>query len=289
MSTSPTEILSSAPHPGENKIKRALRRLAIWALCMLTIGLASFAAFCIDARGFLPEKQFNERAHGASPDVTSIALLGDSWIATGDLGGNIKHEMANTGWVVDLVSFGEPGARSKKIYQNLFAHQDREFSSRPILFGEEAYDFVVIVAGVNDAAGYMGADFYVHHIALIINAVSKRGSTAVIVELPEFGLEETDSNNPVGFLRRRIFRLLFHDSQVDVISEYRAALETWLEIHKAREDYILVDFDQVADDYTKHTDLYKSDLVHLNEKGNVALARAISAEIQMRLADKGGS
>ncbi|MGD1978379.1 MAG: hypothetical protein PVJ98_03230 [Akkermansiaceae bacterium] len=196
-------------------MKIVVKKRIILTLLLIAVMLPSsaFLAFCAHSRWFSKENPLEEREHNSREGKPRIALIGDSWIAGDGLDPHVLEFFNERGWDIHLDSFGHPGARSKKIYQNLF-EQDSPYSSSPVLFGERPYDLVVIVAGVNDSAGYMGSDFYVHHMSLIIKALYERGSVPVIVDLPEYGIEETDSNNPVGYIRRRIFRYLFNDSKL---------------------------------------------------------------------------
>ena len=256
------------------------RIFAVVLLIGLILPCLAFLIFCINSRSFAKPHLLEKREHAPREGTPRIALIGDSWIAGNDLDPHITQVLREQGWDIELDSFGQPGARSKKIYQNLI-DEDPQFSSRPVMFADDPYDLVVVVAGVNDSAGYMGADFYVYHMGLIITALIERGSIPVIVELPEYGIEETDSSNPVGYVRRRIFRHLFNDSKINVIPDYREELKAYLlGSGFTDEDYLFVDFDQVASDYNESLEIYRKDLVHLNEKGNKQLSSAIAAEIQ---------
>jgi hypothetical protein len=255
------------------------RILATLLIAVFIVSSLAYFALCAQSRLFSKTHLFENRKHAPWEGEPRIALIGDSWIAGNDLDPYIAQALSEQGWKVTLDSFGQPGARSKRIYQNLI-DGDSQFSSRSVIFGDDPYDLVVIVAGVNDSAGYMGADYYVHHMRLIINTLIERGSIPVIVELPEFGIEKTGSNNPAGYVRRQIFRHIFNGSEIDVIADYRDELKRYLlKSGLTDEDYLFVDFDQVARHYSESLEIYREDLLHLNDEGNKQLSKAIAREI----------
>ena len=254
-----------------NKKQAIIRLLLIGIILSCVI----FLAFCIYSRKFQNSPGIKERRHSTREGNPRIAIIGDSWIAGNKLDPHIAQFLNQKGWSVELDSFGDPGAITKRIYQNLFV-KDSPYSSREVLYGEKPYDLVVIVAGINDSMRYMGSDFYVHHMGLIMDAVSKRGSVPVVVELPEFGIEEAESNNPIGYIRRRVLRYFFNGSKIDVIPDYRNALQDYLRKNWNDDDYIFVDFDLVADDYRRNMEIYKKDLIHLNDIGNARLSIEIA-------------
>ena len=86
-----------------------------------------------------------------------IAIVGDSWAAGRKMDELVRAELGRRGWSVEVVSFGQPGARSQLIYQNLFEPLSEKNSSRDVLFGAPVHAAIVI-AGVNDSSGYIGAD-----------------------------------------------------------------------------------------------------------------------------------
>lgn len=256
-----------------------IRQISILiALLSFSVFIIVFVTVCIHSRQFETPQEIEQRSSGSRVGTPSIALIGDSWIAGEKLDAHIVKALKGYGWEIELASFGHSGARSKRIYQNLFL-ESGSLSSKEVLFGDKPFDFVVILAGVNDSVGYFGANFYVHHMGLIVDAIIKRGSIPVIIELPEYGIEQTDFYNPVRCLRSWLFRHLFNDGVVDVILEYRRVLSHYLEEEIRTESYLFVDFNTVSTDYTKTPSIYKGDLIHLNESGNIVLSNAISHQI----------
>ena len=262
-----------------------LKSTLIIILLLVALGSTGFISFCIYARHFLDSELLLKRNPSAREGTLRIALIGDSWIAGEKLDQPIIDEMSKLGWTIQLSSFGHPGARTKRIYQNLFKEKDDDYSSYPVLFSDDPYDLVVILAGVNDSAGYMGADFYTHHMSLIIEALLRRGSVPVIIELPEYGIEDAESTNPVGFVRRRLFKTIYNEGIADVIPVYRNELKKWLQEHKKENEYIFVGFEKVSSDYSENLGIYANPL-HLNEAGNRLLSKSISLEMNKWLTNR---
>ena len=78
----------------------------------------------------------------------------------------------------DVLSYGHPGAKSRQIYRDLTVNEN--------ILSDDGVYYVVIVAGVNDTAGHIGRDFYVHHMMNIVYELNNHKKIPVILELPEF-------------------------------------------------------------------------------------------------------
>lgn len=211
----------------------------------------------------------------------SIAIIGDSWVAGNKIDHHLLQSLSDLGMDASVVSSGHPGAKSRLIYRNMFKPEDERFSSRFVF--ENPIDICIVIAGVNDAATYVGADFYSHHLGLIIQALVEQNITPLIVELPEFGLEEIDSNNILGKIRRRAMRLVHDAGEVDIIPKYRRASAEI--VQQFGDDVLFFDFDTVASDYRNNRGLYKKDLVHLSEVGNQKFARLLAESIRRAIED----
>jgi lysophospholipase L1-like esterase len=151
-----------------------------------------------------------------------------------------------------------------------------------VLFGMPVH-VAVVIAGVNDSQGYIGADHYAHHVVLTAEALRQRGIFPMVVELPEYGIEHATSSDPLGQVRRRLMRRIYHDDRVDVIPMYRAALAQALAPRLDRGQVDLIDFDPVTADFHRSRDLFLPDAIHLSEKGRRALARQIGVALDARL------
>lgn len=70
-------------------------------------------------------------------------------------------------------------------------------------------DYLVVVAGVNDTAGHIGKDFYAHHILAIAKAALDRSIIPVVIEVPEYCIEQTAADSVRSWAKRTIFRYIY--------------------------------------------------------------------------------
>ena len=205
-----------------------------------------------------------------------IGVVGDSWVAGHKLDQAIEQTMKNSGIDAEVVSSGHPGAKSRLIYRDLTNSEQSEHSSNHILMDEDV-DYLVVVAGVNDTAGHIGAEFYAHHIFRIIQAALDRGIKPIIVEVPEYGIEETPTVSFLSWGKRLIYLWLFDHGNVDVIQEYRKALFGKIPSTMTGK-VVFVDFSSITDDYINSKDLFANPS-HLNNGGWKKLGELIAESI----------
>ncbi len=212
------------------------------------------------------------------PEQLKIGVIGDSWVAGQKLDRAVEQTVATSGFETVVLSSGHPGAKSRQIYRSLFLERGDEKSSNA-LFMDDDLDYLVVVAGVNDSVGHIGKTFYAHHMFLIVQTALARGIKPVIVEVPEYGIEDTPS---VGFLswgKRSIYLWLFDNGNVDVIREYRKALREKLQESGIADKVLLVEFSPITDDYNTSKELYANPS-HLNHDGYSKLGKLIAHSIE---------
>jgi len=194
-----------------------------------------------------------------------IGIIGDSWVVRQNLDSLLEKRLSDKGVHAEILSSGNPGAKTKKIYENLFKDESEEFSSKKIL--EKKPDYCIVIAGVNDAAMCMGPDYYAHHMVMIINTLLHYDIKPVIVSLPEFGLEENFKNkNILSSLSNRGTELVLNGSAEFKLQDYRNTLLKDLKSTGLDKKVILLNFDEVSRNYDKDKDLY-ADPLHLNKRG----------------------
>lgn len=135
----------------------------------------------------------------------TIGIIGDSWAAGGEnsiLPKQLELELNKRGIHAKVVMYGHPGAKSKRIYEDLFEDLDKEHSSKKIFFDSPKYCF--ILAGVNDFCLEMGGEYYSHHINLIASALSQHEITPFVLELPQLGLANYDALQHKDGLKNQI-------------------------------------------------------------------------------------
>lgn len=216
---------------------------------------------------------------GAAAAVRSptIGLIGDSWVSAGKLDAPLAKSLADLG-LHDLRvrGFGHPGANSRQILRDLVSDESEKYSSAALL-DDASVRYCIVIAGVNDTGGYVGSDFYAHHMVQIVRTLLDRGIRPLIVEVPEYGIGQVP-RSPLSIAKAALFRTLFDAGEVDPVLRYRAALEQSLLASGLRDDVTMIDFESVAVDYERSAFLYK-DPSHLNEVGQRLLARLIAQTV----------
>ncbi len=194
-----------------------------------------------------------------------VAIFGDSWATSQKLTETVKNKLISSGFDIDVVNYYYPGAKSQQIYRHLIS--DR-------LLTDNNVNFIVVVAGVNDTICHVGKSVYVSHMLKIISAINTSKKHPLIVEIPEFGIEEKESF--LQAIKHGLFRYFFDHGKVDVISAYRNAL--LLALSNTQLKYSLIPFGSISSDYSVNKDIY-CNAYHLNAKGDVLFGKAIGSSI----------
>lgn len=213
----------------------------------------------------------------------AIAMIGDSWISKSKFDQPVREALAALGFG-DLVvrGIGQGGATSRTILRNLLASPSEPHSGSALLSDEDVR-YCVVIAGVNDSAQHLGADFYAHHVIQISRVLLARGITPILLELPEYGIEAIRANRSgLRLAKDMLFAELFDGGDVDVIEDYRLALREAILDAELEDDVELVSFDAIATDYDASIDLYR-DPAHLNDAGRALLAAHVAARLTARI------
>jgi hypothetical protein len=226
-----------------------------------------------DAYANIPQRSTPEDRWAAN---VKIGIIGDSWVSGQKLDQAVLDAMSSSGIHAEVVSSGHPGAKSRQVYRDLISKESTPFSSRHILMDEDV-DYLIVVAGVNDTAGHIGRDFYAHHMLCIIKAAQARGIHPVIVEVPEYGIEDTPAVGFLSYVKRLIYRAIYDGMEHDVILAYREALSQSL-TPAMLEDMSIVSFSSLVKDYSEHMELYANPS-HLTREGNQKLGYMIAENI----------
>lgn len=240
--------------------------------------------YFVERFSYAEEYLYCDRPNIKADSSLLIGIIGDSWVAGRKLDGLLLNYLNSNEISSRVISSGNPGARTKKIYENLFENDENSYSTKFII--SEQPDYCVIIAGVNDAASQIGANNYSFHMIQIIKKLIHNGIKPVMVSLPEFGIVELlNSTTFPKRLRNKLSAYINNNNEYDNIVEYRKVLLENLISNRLIESILIVDFDKVCDDYTQNTDLYR-DYSHLSEKGNEILAKEISNTIAEDVRDK---
>lgn len=207
----------------------------------------------------------------------TIGIIGDSWVAAGNMDPFIKNSLRLNGKRCVIYSSGLGGAKTKQVYTNLFAN-DRDFFSTAFIKLQQV-KYCVVCCGVNDSFGQFGKRFYSKNMCLIIKELLKYNIKPVIVELPEYGVHELYNKlHIVNKLKTHVYAFFTSENGMDNIKEYREALSEELKKQLLNDKIVFIDFDAVCSDYSKCSYLY-TDHLHLTDEGYSKLADQIAAGI----------
>ncbi len=221
---------------------------------------------------------------GALP---GIAMIGDSWISKSKFDEPLSTALLEIG-LGDLPvrGIGEGGATSRQILRNLLTTEDSATASG-VLLQDDRFQYCVVVAGVNDSAWHLGADFYAHHVTEIVRVLLAHDVTPIVIELPEYGIEAIRAQrHGLGWLKDVTSAAFFDHNDLDVIEKYRLALRDALESSGLLDEIELVPFEPVVADYAASKTLYK-DPAHLNEMGTALMANHVAGAIVARMEHDG--
>ncbi|MEQ1906693.1 MAG: hypothetical protein ABL888_21080, partial [Pirellulaceae bacterium] len=257
-----------------------------WSFLFVGVVLTlAMIVYIVRDRRFDPETRLPVRTPVENwYEQVRVGVVGDCWVTQQKLDGAIAQGLLAEGIHAEVKSSGRPGSKSRQVYRDLLAEVGTPFSSRHLLTDLDI-DYLVVIVGVNDTAGHFGSDFYVHHLKQIIDLTLSQGIHPVIVEIPEYSIEDTPARGPLSFSKRRIYRMLFDGNQNNVIDSYRQALDRGLSASIAAQISI-VRFGELTDDYDQSRDLY-SNHAHLSKEGmrqfGALIARSIGRAHRARI------
>ncbi len=204
----------------------------------------------------------------------TIGIIGDSWVAAGNLDPFVKNSLRQNGRKCTVYSRGLGGAKTKQVYMNLFA-PERDFFSTAFI-KEKQVKYCIVSCGVNDSFGQFGKRFYSKNMCMIIKELLKYNIKPVIIELPEYGVDELYGTlHIVNKIKNEAFAFFTSKSGRDNIKEYREALAEELKKELLNDKIVFIDFDAVCSDYSKCSNLY-TDHLHLTDEGYSKLADEIA-------------
>jgi len=249
-------------------MKLKLRLLLLLLLIVTTgFGFYIYQRYSFEKRHpFVPEKKHKN-------DALRVGIIGDSWATGITIDTIIKDEFSKRGINTEVISFGQPEAKTKQIYDNLYANPEQPYSSYEIL--HHNLDYCIILAGTSDAEGEMGAKFYAYYCSLIIIDLARNNIEPVFVTMPEFGFkEETDSLDILKKVRNEVSSLLIDNGNTRSLDGYRKQANDMLKDTHLKDSTIVVPFNLVCDDYEKHKILYRN-TGHLSTVGKQKMGKVI--------------
>jgi lysophospholipase L1-like esterase len=262
-----------------------MKKVVVFLICLTCLIVISLKSFSYIKQFYFSDKYtYFNTPNIEKGSILTIGIIGDSWVAGKALDSLLVLDMDEKGISSHVISSGHPGAKTKKIYQNLFEKEDNINSSKFVI--KERPDYCVIIAGVNDAASQVGAKNYAYHMIQIIKTLLHYNIKVVMVSLPEFGIIEYTNSSP--FQKRLILNICAYfnnNNEIDNIASYRNVLNSELISNNLIDRILTVNFNNICNNYNQHLDLYRN-ATHLSKKGNQKLAKEISNIIANDIATK---
>ncbi|MCQ2222854.1 MAG: SGNH/GDSL hydrolase family protein [Bacteroidaceae bacterium] len=246
----------------KNKIAVAFALLLLAAAAYIVISRRTSKAE-IQTYFVVPHPQRND-------SLSMVAIIGDSWAfrAKDVIPGAFPH--------LSFLICGQPGAKSRDIYLNLFSDKE-PWGTKSIIARRPSY--CIVFAGINDVHGQYGADYYSHHMLLIIEALLHYNITPVIIDIPHFYNDVQYTKYPLyKQFAYKVLQLIHGEALVeDQIQVYHNALKNELKKHNKEHSIILIEADNVL---KNNLDLF-DDNMHLNDKGYILLFTSILDNIRI--------
>ena len=201
-------------------------------------------------------------------DTLRIAMIGDSWVFNhypyNDTLASMIRQIIKKPTIVS--AYGLCGKTSKEVYQSIFENQ----TMRNIL--EKGTDYCFVSVGINDTYKKMGAKYYAQNSINILRFLLKNNIKPILLEIPNYDINYAYEHQTAD---RKLFRqlsMLLTRSDIDCRQEYRQALAHELVKTSIGEQIQIIHFPGTLE-------YYKSDRMHLNEKGYHILDSCIANEI----------
>ena len=210
--------------------------------------------------------------------ILKIGIIGDSWVKRTDLDKKMQKFFSEKGIEAGFIALSHPGGTSKEIYEDMFKEKNEEFSSKFVI--ESKPDYCIIIAGVNDVARHIGKKYYADHMIMIINTLLHYKIKPIVVEVPNFGVEDVQKYKNVFSRCTNAVSEAIDGGEVNDnnVSAYRETLNEELKKNDLLDKIILFDSDKINKDYKNNKNLF-TDPLHLNEQGYEVFIKALSEDI----------
>ena len=210
--------------------------------------------------------------------ILKIGIIGDSWVGRTDLDKKMQKFFSEKGIEAEFIALSHPGASSKEIYEDIFREKNEEFSLKFVI--ESKPDYCIIIAGVNDVARHIGKKYYADHMVLIINTLQHYKIKPIVVEVPNFGVEDAQKYKNIFSKYTNIVSETINGDEVNDnnVSTYRETFNKELRENDLLDKIILFDSDKINKDYKSNKILF-SDPLHLNEQGYEVFIKVLSEDI----------
>lgn len=209
-------------------------------------------------------------AEELSPPIR-IGIIGDSWVAENRFDPYLLNACRSIDLSVSIMSRGQNGAVSRDIKNSLVT--DLLSGSSEDRAQRSAFDYILVLAGVNNILTHSGRDRYSADMVAVVQKINTYGAIPIVLEIPRFGWAVEPSLSVWEWCKRKTRRFLLERNCGDPISTYRSALRNALQ-SKSDLKILLINPDPLIPAYQSNPDIY-SNPYHLNTNGYHKLAELI--------------
>ena len=183
---------------------------------------------------------------------------------------------------VKVHSYGVCGLTSKEIYEIIFDNSDfKQFLSK------RRYEYCYISAGINDTYKKMNTSYYQQSMDGIIQFLLSNQIHPIIQEIPEYDINLSFERQKTSRKILRRLSMMINNTPLDCKQLFRDALEELIHEKKYSNKVSIIRYKSWnGNDDNDLDNLYRSDRLHLNDNGYVALDKAIAIEILNQITNK---
>lgn len=198
-------------------------------ICILCVGFMAYSSFILYQylAPAKPEKYYSIKTSSCF-DTLKVAIIGDSWAELhAPYDSDLQRILSeSTHQKVKVISSGHGGAKSKKVYEEMFADYDINpnkvngvLSSKWII--KEKPNYCVVFAGINDAITKVGKTFYAANMMNIIDFLIYNKISPIIVEIPSIDVEGTYKKHSFKTKILRSISMFLTKTKMNCLDDYR--------------------------------------------------------------------
>ena len=254
-----------------------MKKKVLYTNIFIIICIIVGVTYCIHCN-FAPPKQRQPYQTTAIPDDTlRIAFIGDSWAFI-----HKNHECKIAQILQDALhrpvkvhSFGICGLTSKEIYESIFDDEDYKY-----FFTQRRYKYCYVSAGINDTYKKMSTSYYQQSMDGIIQFLLSNHIHPIIQEIPDYDIYTSFDRQKASRKLLRSLSMMINNTPLDCKQLFRDALDALIHEKKYSDKVSLIRYKSWNGNGLKDLNtLYKSDRMHLNDKGYATLDSAITRTI----------
>lgn len=256
-----------------------MKKKIYYILLIFVLFLGAGVFYIYKKKSYAERREYYPVQDNSKKDsILKIGIIGDSWVGRTDLDKKMQKFFSEKGIEAEFIALSHPGGTSKEIYEDMFKEKNEEFSSKFVI--ESKPDYCIVIAGVNDVTRHIGKKYYADHMILIINTLLHYEIKPIVVEVPNFGVEDVQKYKNVFSRCTNAVSEAIDGGEVNDnnVSAYRETFNEELKKNDLLDKIILFDSDKINKDYKNNKILF-SDPLHLNERGYEVFIKALSEDI----------